>query len=406
MSLTIERLGDEGDGLAMRDGQRIAVPFTLPGERVEPDGPVILEASPDRVEPVCKHFGTCGNCALQHLAYERQLEWKRGKVAAAFRRAGLNVEPEETVPVPPASRRRVTFTATDNPVRLGYHERRSSRVMPVEECPILVPGIVEALPKLERVAAIARRGSLQVLVTATQDGLDVTLLREKPLMEDERRPLIRAALEADFARLSFGDEVLAAPRPPRIRFGDLAIEPPPGAFLQATEASERAMANLVTAHVGKSARTVDLFAGCGTFALRLTGQVTAVEGDGAALAALSRAADAAGRPVTTERRDLFERPLMRDELQRFDAIVLDPPRAGARTQCEELARAEVRRVAYVSCNPATLARDAATLVEGGHRLTRLVPVDQFRFSPHVEAVALFERTPAKKSKARRRPLFG
>ena len=399
--MLIDRLGAEGDGLAQRDGRTVAVPFALPGERVV-DG-TLAASSPERVEPVCRHFGTCGNCVVQHLAARPMLAWKRDKVAGAFRKAGLDVAPEPTIPVPLHSRRRVTFTAfrEGEAVRLGYLRRRSHEPFAVEECPILVPAIVAALPALVRVAQLAWRGAPQLVVTAAADGLDVCIRREAPLLDSERRPLAAAAVEFGLARLAFGPEVLLAPGDASLSFGDVAVTPPPGAFLQATEPSEEAMAALVVAHLGKAKRAADLFAGCGTFALRLKGQVSAFEADAAALAALASAANAAGRPVATERRDLFERPLTTAECERFDAIVLDPPRAGARAQCEQLARATVPKLAYVSCNPSTLARDAAALVEGGHRLVSLTPVDQFLYSAQVEAVALFER-----ARVRKRALFG
>ena len=407
MTLVIDRVGREGDGLAREAERSVAVPFTLPGERVEPDGTPVGPPSPERVAPVCRHFGTCGNCVLQHWAAAPMLEWKRERVAAAFRRAGLVVVPEATVPVPLGSRRRVTFTAfkDGDAVLLGYHRRRSHDVFAVEECPILAPAIVDALPVLARAAALAWRGPSQLLVTDTANGLDVEITRGRKVSDDERRALSRLAVEAGLARLSVDGEVVVAPRAPVVRFGAVDVEPPPGAFLQATRPSEEAMAALVTGHLAGARRTVDLYAGAGTFALRLAGTVHAVDEAPAALDALARAAARADRDaVTTETRDLDARPLLPGELKRFDAAVLDPPRAGAAASVAHLAypKLALTRIAYVSCNPDTLAPDAKVLVDAGWRLTRVVPVDQFLYSAHVEAVALFERAKPK----RERRLFG
>ena len=400
--LVIERLGFEGDGLAREGEGWHAVPFTLPGERVRPDG-IVLVASPERVAPVCRHFGTCGMCAVQHLAPAPMLEWKRDMVRAAFRAVGLTPDIAEPIPVPLASRRRVTFTAFHDgqAVRLGYQRRRSHETFAVRECPILVPAIPQALPALERLAAIAGPPH-RMLVTACENGLDVCLLDAREPDGPTRKGLNAHALRSGFVRLSVADEVLVAREAPRVTFGTVPVTPPPGGFLQATRPSEEAMAALVTAHLAKAKRTLDLHAGCGTFALRLKGRVRAVDAHASSLAALDAAARAAGRNVVTETRDLDERPIPRAELERHDALVLDPPRAGAAAQCAELAGAEVPRVAYVSCNPTTLARDAKALIEGGHRLASVTPIDQFLFSSHVEAVALFERPKARK----KRPIFG
>ena len=397
----IDRLGSGGDGLAAENGRTVAVPFALPGERVL-DGRIV-PSSPDRVEPVCRHFGPegdrCGNCAVQHLAREPMLLWKRDLVVSAFRRAGVEARIGETVPVPLRSRRRVAFAVT--PDGLGYHRRASAETFTAGECPILVPEVESNLAPLARLAHALGHAAMGLVVTACDNGLDVQVVASRPPNDGERRGLVRLR-EAPVIRVGVNDEVVVAAETPVVRFGDVSVTPPLGAFLQATRVSQEAMAALVTEHVGGSKRTADLFAGCGTFALRLPGQVAAFEGDAAALGALEAAANAAGRPVACERRDLHERPLTAAELDRFDAVVLDPPRAGARAQCEQLAGSRVARVAYVSCNPATLARDAAALIEGGHRLRSVTPVDQFLFSAEVEAVALFERAKEK----RRRPLFG
>ena len=399
--MLIDRLGSEGDGLAQDGGRTVAVPFALPGERVV-DGSVVASSS-DRVAPVCRHFGTCGNCVVQHLAPAPMLDWKRDLVAAAFRKAGVEAAIGETVPVPLRSRRRVAFAVT--PDGLGYHRRASRETFTAGECPILVPAIEANLQALARLAHTLGHAATQLVATACDNGLDVQVVASRPPNDGERRGLARLR-DTPVIRVAVNDEIVVETERPVVRFGDALVTPPPGAFLQATAASEHAMAALVKDHVDGAKRVADLFAGCGTFALRLAGQVRAYEGDAAALAALAAAANAAGAPVRTDRRDLFGSPLTVAECDRFDAVVLDPPRAGARAQCETLAASGVARIAYVSCNPATLARDAAALVAGGHRLVSVTPVDQFLFSAQVEAVALFERPRERRGKGRQRPLFG
>ena len=401
-------MGREGDGLARTDGRLVPVPFTLPGEVVETDPLRIIDPSPERVEPVCGHFGICGNCALQHWAAAPMLSWKRALVVEAFGREGLDPTVEATVPVPLGSRRRAAFALKvegHGAVGLAFHERRSHDTFRVEECPILRPEIEGRLSAPAMLARVMVASVTGVVVTACENGLDVQLVARRQPNDEERRGftrLLRDHVEG-VARLSVNDEVVLALEAPFVRFGDVAVTPPPGAFLQATRESEAAMAALVTDHVGGAKRTVDLFAGCGTFALRLGGTVHAVDDAGPSLDALAKAARVGGRDaVTVERRDLFERPLSAKELERFDGLVLDPPRAGAQAQIREIARTDITRIAYVSCNPQTLARDARMLADGGWRIASVTPVDQFLFSPHVEAVALFERPKRKK----KRPLFG
>ena len=404
--ILIERMGREGDGLARITGAVVPVPGALPGERVRLDPLEIVKASSDRVEPPCRHFQRCGNCVVQHWRLERSREWKREIVRGAFRREGIEVEPEETFGSEPGTRRRVTFTATRDGerVRLGYHERRSDDVVAVEECPVALPRIVEALPSLERAAELAMRGGLQVHVVASEAGLDVALRRGAALPDDQRRALVAHAVASGWARVSLDGEVLAESEAPTVPFGNVKAFVPVDGFLQATQPSEDAMAALVLAHLAKSKRIADLFCGAGTFALRLAHgrSVTAFESDAAALETLARSAAKAERSVGTRVRDLAERPVPAKELDAFDGLVLDPPRAGAGAQAVQIARSRVERVAYVSCHPATLARDAKVLTDGGYALERVVPIDQFVWSAHVEAVALF----AKPKRKRERRLFG
>jgi 23S rRNA (uracil1939-C5)-methyltransferase len=404
--LTIERLGAQGDGIARTPRGHAYVPFALPGETVTAAlagerGTLmaLVQRAPERVEPPCRHFGVCGGCALQHLEATAYHDWKRDKVVQALAGRGIDIEVDPLVVCAPESRRRAAFTArrTDRGIELGYNEAQSSRLVDIEECPILVPEIVAALPLLRDVAGIvAATGSpFRLLVTATASGLDVAVSDSGPLSEHARHAASRFVLKAGFARLSVDGEIVIEPRKPVVTAGGVALEPPPGGFLQAVAAAEDAMATLALDHLGKARTVADLFAGSGAFALRLAAlaEVHAVEAEAAALAALDRAFRFATglKRVTLERRDLFRRPLTFKELNAYGGVLFDPPRAGAEDQSKQIARSDVPKVVAVSCNPVTLARDLAILIEGGYALKRVVPIDQFLWSAHVEAVALLEK---------------
>lgn len=403
---TIESLGLQGDGFARDATGPLHVPLTLPGERVEVErhgarGRLlrVIDASPERVEPPCPHFGQCGGCELQHAAGSLYHAFKRDRVVAAFSREGLRPDVEALIPCAPATRRRAVFSAVRAGPRVlfGFHEAQSDRVAPIRTCLVAVPAIVRQLGALEALAAILidRKRELRLTVTATESGLDVAVEAAAALTPRTRLAAIEHAMGAGWARLTIDGEIAVQSAPPQVSFGTVAVQPPPGAFLQAVAASEEEMARLVAEHLVGCRSVADLFCGVGTFALRLASRqaVHAVESEAGALAALDKARRAAGKlkPVSTERRDLFRRPLTTKELDRFDGVVFDPPRAGAEAVSRELARSEVRRVAAVSCNPVTLARDAKILIEGGYRLERVVPIDQFLWTHHVEVVALFER---------------
>ncbi|MCQ0987982.1 class I SAM-dependent RNA methyltransferase [Jiella marina] len=383
------------------------VPFSLPGETVEvwsapsrdASQMTVLAPSAERCPPACPHFGECGGCELQHASDDLYRTFKRGLVVSALQRAGIEADVDALVPCAPSSRRRVTLTAVraGSRILLGYHAARSNRVVAIEACPIAVPAIVEALPFLRDLAAvfIDRKRPLKLLVTATTAGLDVALSDAARLTEANRQKGVSLALKEGIARLSLAGETLLKTRPPLVDFGGLAVEPPPGAFLQAVATAEAAMAERVAAHIDGAKRVADLFSGCGTFSLRLarSAAVHAVEAEPLALAAQDQAHRGASglKPLTTERRDLFRRPLPAKELKRFDAVVFDPPRAGAEGVARELAASSVGRVAAVSCNPVTLGRDLKILMDSGYRLTAVTPIDQFLWSHHVEAVALLKR---------------
>lgn len=411
LTLDILRLGQRGEGVAAGP---VYVPDALPGERilVDVDGErgqaiEVLDPSPARIAPICPYFGTCGGCAVQSLAPEPYAAWKRDLVTAALSMA--HVEAAEVRPMVAAhgaGRRRATFHAraypsvnvlADRDPVVGFMQARAHEIVPIAFCPILSPDMAGALPAARAVAtALAPSGKpLDILVTAARSGLDIDVRGCGPLDEDLTRRAIGAAVAQDCARLSNHGSVLVERRPPVLSMGRASLVLPPGGFLQPTERGEEVLAAEVLAGVGPARRVLDLFAGVGTFTLRLseTATVHAVDSEAIALAALAKAARAqpALRPVNVETRDLFRRPMVASDLARFDAVVFDPPRAGAQAQAEQLAASRVPTVVAVSCSPASFARDAALLVRGGYRLERVVPVDQFIYSAHVELVAVFRR---------------
>ncbi|HEX2019036.1 MAG TPA: class I SAM-dependent RNA methyltransferase [Aurantimonas sp.] len=404
--LTIDHLGAKGDGVAETPGGPVYVPFTLPGETVaiERAGTpfrttTIVEASAHRKKPPCPHFGDCGGCDLQHADDSLYRRFKRDLVLRALAREGIEADVAEFVHCPPASRRRVVLSAArvDGDVVLGFNAADSNRIVPITVCVIALPVIERALPALRRLASLLvdRKRPLRITVTATATGLDVAVADGVRLSESLRRNAVKLALAEDFARLTVGGETVVMTRPPTLAFDGVSVELPAGAFTQAVATAEAAMAGLVCDHLAKARRVADLFAGCGTFSLRLARQsaVHAVEADAGALAALDTAwrRSAGLKAVTTERRDLYRRPIPAKELGRYDGVAFDPPRAGAEAVARELAASTVRRVAAVSCNPVTLARDLRILIDGGYRVKSVTPVDQFLWSHHVEVVALLER---------------
>ncbi len=405
-TLLIEKLGHRGDGIAHAAGGAVHVPYTLAGERVEVDGggaramPLrIVTPSPDRIAPFCPHFGTCGGCAIQHMATGPYLDWKRSLVVDALSHAGVEAQVDPVRDGHGAGRRRITLHARlDRDIlRVGFAAARSHSIVPIDRCPITVPALKGAIPAAWKIAEALkpRKKPLDIAVTATASGLDVDVRGAGPVEGRLRLELGALAEACDLARLSIHGDVILERRTPTVRFGTVSVSPPPGGFLQATEAGERELARLVADGVGEARRIADLFAGCGTFALRLAAgaHVHAVEHDRPALAALDRAARQARglKPVTVEARDLFRRPLMPAELAAYDAVVADPPRAGAEAQARQIAASTVATVVMVSCAPSTLARDLAILLSGGYRIERVVPVDQFRHSAHVETVTVLKR---------------
>lgn len=410
--LTIDRVGGQGDGIAATPEGPVFAPLTLPGERIRAevkDGRAeqieIVEASPDRIAPVSPHYGDCGGCSLQHWASGPYLEWKREQVRLALAREGIETEIEATVASPAHSRRRIALHARRTPegrVILGFKARKSWRLVEVSECPVADPRLVAAFPALAKIAGafLEHPKSAPTLhATWTLAGLDVDVTgverKSGGLSRDRQMQAIRAANEADLARLSLAGDTLVMARQPRIQFGPATVPIPAGGFLQAVPEAELAMTSRAVAAVKGAKKVADLFCGAGafTFPLATVAPVLAADGSAAAIAGLKAGVGTAQglRQITAEARDLFRRPLSPYDLKGVDAIVFDPPRAGAADQTAQIAGTKASVVVGVSCNPATFARDARTLIDAGFRLETVTPIDQFLWSAHVELVGVFRR---------------
>ncbi|SEO09594.1 23S rRNA m(5)U-1939 methyltransferase [Salinihabitans flavidus] len=398
----IERLGHHGDGIA--EGP-VFVPLTLPGERVSGDivgnrlaDPKILRPSPDRVTPPCRHFKHCGGCQLQHASDDLVAAWKVDVVRQALAAQGVSADFRPIVTSPAQSRRRAALSVrrTKKGALAGFHSRGTNVIAEIPDCQLLHPDLMPALKVAEALAVLgaSRKAELTVTATLSRGGVDIAARGGKEPDGPLLARLAQAAEAHGLARLSWNDEVIATRLPPIQVFGKAEVSPPPGAFLQATEEGEAALVMAVKEAVGSAAKVIDLFAGCGTFALPLAegARVHAVEGDRAMTRALEDGWRMASglKHVTTEARDLFRNPVIVEDL-RYDAAVIDPPRAGAEAQVRELAASAIPRIAFVSCNPATFARDAAILISSGYTLDWVQVVDQFRWSAHVELAALFTR---------------
>lgn len=401
MEVEITRLGHHGDGIA--EGPLYA-PLTLPGEVVtgRPEGNAlrdirIVTPSAHRVTPACRHFKSCGGCRLMHAADDFVARWKQEIVTRALAAQGLEAEMRPIATSPPQSRRRASFAArrTKAGAMVGFHGRASDTLVEIPDCRLVTPALLAGRAVAEDLvrAGGSRKAVLDVMVTETLGGLDIAVTGGKPMDAALFSELSAIAETRSLARLTWDGETVGLRVPPEIAMGPARVAPPPGAFLQATAHGQQVLTEAVTEAVGGAKRIVDLFAGCGTFALPLaqSAEVHAVEGDRAMLAALDHGwRHAAGlKKVVTEARDLFRNPLLPGEVARFDAVVIDPPRAGAEAQVAQLAEARVPVIAHVSCNPATFARDAKTLAAAGYRLDWVQVVDQFRWSAHVELVARF-----------------
>ncbi|RAI31268.1 class I SAM-dependent RNA methyltransferase [Rhodoplanes serenus] len=408
--LTIDRLGRRGDGVVDLPGEPVFVPLALPGETVtvepipgHPDRRRLVRvesASPARIAPICPHFGVCGGCATQHLGWDLYRDWKRGLVVEALRTAGLEAAVGDLIDAHGEGRRRVVLHArrgSHDILEVGFSAQRAHDIVPIDRCPVTAPALAGAIETAWAITEAVQplKKPLDIQITATGGGLDVDVRGSGPLSPGRTRALAAVAETRGLARLTRHGELVVQRTTPTVTIGRATVALPPGPFLQATAEGERQLARLVDRHVGEAKSVVDLFAGLGPFTLRLAERmrVRAAEIDAASVAALTRAAATTSglKPVSAEARDLFRRPLVAAELGKVDAVVFDPPRQGAEAQARALAQSKVPVVVAVSCNSATFARDAAILVAGGYRLTDVTPVDQFRFSYHVEIVARFVR---------------
>jgi 23S rRNA (uracil1939-C5)-methyltransferase len=408
--LAIDHVGHFGDGVALLTGQNVYVPCTLGGEVVDvadvpghPDRRRLLaveRASPERITPFCKHFGICGGCAIQHWQAEAYRAWKRDLVVQMLAQAKLGCEVGPLVDAHGLGRRRMTLHArrsTHDVLKVGFAAANSHDIIPIDRCPILDPGLSGAIEAAWAIAEtlVPTAKPLDIQITATDNGLDVDVRGSGPLPATMIATLSHIAEQHRLARLTRHGELVLMRTPPTIAIGTARVILPPGSFLQATVAGEETLAALAIEHCGRAKQVADLFCGVGPFALRLAAKsrVSAFDGDAGAVAALQKAAMATPglKPVRAEARDLFRRPLVPQELRDYEAVVFDPPRQGAQAQASQLASSKVPLVVAVSCNIVTFARDARILVEGGYKIERVTPVDQFRHTPHVELVALFIR---------------
>lgn len=415
VDLDIASIGARGDGVARLDGEPVFVPLTVPGDQIlarlegrRGDGLTagllkILRPGPDRITPPCPLFGRCGGCSLQQLAPLALAAWKRDRLISALARAGFAgdlVAP--LISIAPGTRRRASFAFTrlKEAVLLGFNERASHRVLEVDPCLIVSPPLIALLAPLRLLLAGCLPTGTQgdVMATLTDSGIDLVIHSDQPLDLVARERLAEFADQADLACLSWQrrgpPEPIAQRRAAQIRMGDVMVTLPPGGFLQPSREGEATLVALVREALPPSGAVADLYAGSGSFSFPIAADghaVHAVEGEASSLAALSAAARLSRTRISTERRDLAERPLQGPELKHYAAVVFDPPRAGAATQAAELAKSGPPVVVAVSCNPATLARDAAQLAGGGYRLVTATPVDQFPWSSHLEAVAVFNR---------------
>jgi 23S rRNA (uracil1939-C5)-methyltransferase len=407
VELTIAAVGAQGDGIA----GKLFAPLALPGERVRArlDGDraevlEILQASPERVTPPCPHFGDCGGCALQHWESRPYLAWKVEQIRQALAWVRLETEILAPVATAPGTRRRLALHARreGRAAVVGFKARRSWRLAAIETCVIADPRLVAALPALRRIAEpfLEHPKSAPTLhVTLTLTGLDIDVTgverRSGGLSADARLRAAQAAAEADVARITLAGEAVYAARPASVRMGAATVALPPGAFLQATPQAEAAMTAFAVEAAAGAKHIADLYCGVGafTFPLAAIAPVLAADAAAPAVAALVSAVGGAPglKPITAQARDLDRRPILAQELKGIDVVLFDPPRAGAAVQCGEIGRSAVSRAVGVSCNPATFARDARTLVDAGFRLERVLPVDQFLWSPHIELVGVFSR---------------
>lgn len=390
MTEEIVRIAARGDGVTA-SGKHVA--FGVPGDAVTEDG--VLIEGPHHQVPPCRHFPECGGCQLQHVDDEAYRGYLVSRIETALAQHDLNAAIRDPHLSPPNSRRRASLRAlhVGKTAVIGFNAAKSHRIVDMRENHILRPELLALIAPLRDmlVSVLQPKRTAEVQLTLVDQGVDLMLKGVEPKGYEAMEALTAFCERHRLARLSIdqglGPETLFEPAPATITLSGIPVGFPVAGFLQATEDGEAALVACVREAVRDAPRTADLFAGLGTFALALAGKVYAAEASRDAVLALKRAAPT----LAVEHRDLYRRPLDSSELKNFEAVVLDPPRAGAEQQATALAASAVARVAYVSCNPATFARDAKLLVDGGYRLDGVRPVGQFRWSTHVELAAAFSR---------------
>lgn len=406
-TVTINRIGHQGDGIGEINGKAVFVPYSIGGEEVVVSGHnarkqilSINKASPNRIAPFCDYFGQCGGCLLQHLRHETYVNWKQSLLLEALSREGLTTDVQPMRCFNRTNRRRAVLTAkkSANGVLLGFSERGSHDLVDIKACPVLIPELNSVLENVRQLAQVigVEKGEVRINLLHCSNGIDISFSYRGAAKDALMRQLISHPAARSFIRLSLNGEIVFESQKPVLKVGMAMVTPPPEAFVQAAIGAEQEMAELVCSHLAKCKKVADLFSGFGTFAIRLAenSQVYAAESSDLALAALDRAWRETGgklKTITHEKRDLFRRPMNVKDLKYFDGAVFDPPRAGAEAQARELAKSPVKKIAAVSCNPQTLARDVKLLVEGGFKIKSVVPIDQFAFTPHLEVVVLMER---------------
>ncbi|WP_254492245.1 class I SAM-dependent RNA methyltransferase [Bartonella sp. B1099] len=410
-NVIIEHIGANGYGVAKILYGSVYVPFTLPGECAEitvhgkyATYRALKEKSPERVDALCQHFGECGGCTLQHWRADAYRVWKQQLVVDALKNYGIKSVVAPLIECKPYSRRRITLTAFMTPQgqKVGFNRYLSHEIVAIEECPVSCPELISQLCNIRELCAFLSSSvkRFHVTITHVENGLDVSLSGCIIHHESLRQKMISAALSYGIIRLSVDGEIWIEREKPVIYFGDVRVEFPSGGFLQATCEAENIMGNIILAHLKRTKNALDLFSGVGTFTLRMAKKmnVHAIENNETALENLVSAARFATglKTVTCERRDLFRYPLSVKELECFESVVFDPPRAGAEEQVRELAKATIPRVVAISCNPATFARDLSLLVAGGYEVEKITPIDQFLWSAHVEIVAVLSKKKKKK----------
>ena len=391
MQITIEHLNWRGEGVGL--GQTFR--NVLAGEIIDTATGQIIQTSGERIEAFCKYYLRCGGCQLQHWQQVPYQDWKKNLIVAALEKRGINFPVAEIVDAHGAGRRRVSLHVRrrDGTVIAGFMAARSHDLIDIDQCPILVPALLD-VPEIARKLG-AKLGDCDVSFTAADNGLDGTIKAERKIADEQMPRLAALVAELNLARLNINGNLVAMRVAPVVSVGKALVQVPPGSFLQATKLGEGTLANLVVAALGKSKSVADLFCGVGPFAFRIAEQakVSAIDSDKPAIAALAQAARLASglKPLKAEARDLMREPLVANELKEFDAVVFDPPRAGAEAQAKQLAKSTVKTIVAVSCDPASFARDAEILVGGGYKMKSLTAVDQFKWTSHVEIVGAFSR---------------